>query len=312
MPGRRNARLVAMAFAFVVVAACLFYLATHFDWREPLKVLREANLPVLVAALAAVHFAYICVRTLRWQVVVRDRNPGAGFGALYWITAIVVSLATLTPGQIGETFKVELLKRRGLGNRLPALGSFAIERVLDLLTLAGFGLVGLAFGSGLAERFPQLPLIAGLLFVAALVGLGWLSRAPADGPSAGWVAHLRSGTGTAAVRGKMLALTIGSWSLIGLGWQIALGMVGVHISLPAVCWLVSIVTFGSLVSLMPGGIGLADVVAVQALMGLGASTTAAQAAVLVLRVNMLVGILFGCVHLLAWPFVLRSLRGQQS
>ena len=310
MLASRNARLVAMAFALVVVAACVFYLATRFDWREPLKVLREANLAALVGALVCVHFAYICVRTLRWQVVVRDRNPEATFGALYWITAIVVSLSILTPGQIGETVKVELLKRRGFGNRLPALGSFAIERVLDLLTLAGFGLVGLAFGTGLSTRFPQLPVVVAVLFVVALVVLFWLSHSPAR--TAGWIAVLRSGTGTAAVKSKMLALTIASWCLVGLAWQIAIAMVGVDLSLPAVCWLVSIVTFGSLISLMPGGIGLADVVTIQALIGLGASATAAQAGALVLRVYMFVAIFFGCAHLLAWPFVPRSLRGQET
>jgi hypothetical protein len=110
----------------------------------------------------------------------------------------------------------------------------------------------------------------------------------------------------------MLALTIASWCLVGLAWQIALAMVGVHISLPAVCWLVSLVTVGSLISLMPGGIGLADVITIQALIGMGASLTAAQAGALVLRVYMLVGIVFGCAHLLAWPFMPRSLRGQQS
>jgi len=42
------------------------------------------------------------------------------------------------------------------------------------------------------------------------------------------------------------------------------------------------------------------------------SSTAAQAGALILRLHMLVGILLGCAHLLAWPFVPRSLRGQQS
>jgi len=307
-----NTKLVAAALAIAVVVACLFYLGTRFDWREPLHVVRDANLVVLTGALVCVHFAYVAVRTLRWQVVVRDRNPGATFAGLYWITAIVINLSILTPGQIGETVKVELLKRRGLGDRLPALGSFAIERVLDVLTLAAFGLVGLAFGSGLSERFPQLRVLATLLFIVGLGILVWLSRSPASAVAPGWIASLRAGAGTSAVRGKMLALTVTSWALVGLAWQIALGVVGVHVSLPAVCWLVSIVTFSSLLSLMPGGIGLADVVTIQALIGMGASPTAAQAGALVLRVYMVVAILFGCAHLLAWPFVPRSIGGQQS
>ena len=89
-------------------------------------------------------------------------------------------------------------------------------------------------------------------------------------------------------------------------------MVGIDVSLPEVCWLVSLVTFAALISLMPGGIGLADVVTIQALIGMGAAPAAAQAGALILRVYALIGILYGCCHLLAWPFVPRGLRGQES
>jgi uncharacterized membrane protein YbhN (UPF0104 family) len=312
MPGRNSARLAAIAAATLVVAACLVYLATRFQWAEPLKVVRDANLLALTAATFCVHFAYISVRTLRWQLVVRDKNPSATFASLYWITAVVVSLSILTPGQVGEAVKVEMLKRRGLGGRLPGLGSFALERVLDIVTIAAFGLVGLAFGSGLSDRFPQLPALAAVLFVAGVASLYFLSHSRASGSPQGWLALLRSGTGTSAIKGKMLALTVLSWCLIGVGWQIALQIVGIDVSLPAVCWLVSLVTFGTLISLMPGGIGLADVVTIQALMGMGASPTAAQAGALILRAYALIVILFGLCHLLVWPFVPRAVGGQES
>ena len=312
MLDRRNARWTGFALAIVVVAACLYYLATRFNWREPLHVVRDADLLALVAATLAVHVAYICVRTLRWQLVVRDRNPGATFGTLYWITAIVVSLSTLTPGQIGETAKVELLKRRGLGGRVAGLGSFAVERVLDILTIAGFGLVGLAFGTGLSDRFPQLPAVAAVLFVAGLCVLYALGHSRPATADDGWLAVLRSGTGTSSIKARMLALTIASWCLVGLAWLISLRAVGIDVSLPSLCWLLSLVTLSTLVSLMPGGIGLADVVTIQALMVMGASPTAAQAGTLILRVNALVGISFGLLHLLAWPLVPRALRGQET
>jgi uncharacterized membrane protein YbhN (UPF0104 family) len=312
MLARRNARWGGFVAAIAVVAVCLFYLGTRFDWREPLRVVRDADLLALAGATFAVHFAYICVRTLRWQLVVRDRHPAATFGTLYWITAIVVSLAILTPGQIGETAKVELLKRRGLGGRLAGLGSFALERVLDILTIAGFGLIGLAFGTGLSDRYPQLPAVAAVLFVAGLVVLYALGHSRTGSSTDGWLAVLRSGTGTSAIKVRMLALTIASWCLIGLGWQISLRMVGIDVSLPAVCWLVSLITLSTLVSLMPGGIGLADVVTIQALLAMGASPTAAQAGALILRVYALIGIAFGLCHLLAWPLVPRALRGQES
>ena len=312
MIARRNARWGTFVLALAIVAACLFYLGTRFEWREPLRVVRDANLLALAGAIVAVHFAYICVRTLRWQLVVRDRHATATFGTLYWITAIVVSLASLTPGQIGETAKVELLKRRGLGGRLAGLGSFALERVLDILTVAGFGLIGLAFGTGLSDRFPQLPAVAAVVFVAGLVALYAIGRSRPASPTDGWFAVLRSGTGTSSIKVRMLALTVASWCLIGLGWQIALRTVGIELSLPAMCWVVSLITLSTLASLVPGGVGLADVVTIEALMAMGASPTAAQAGALILRVYQLIGLAFGLCHLLAWPFMPRALRGQES
>src|SRR5678815_3371544 len=143
MPYRKVARFAALALAIALVFACLLYLITRLEWSEALKVLRGVDLVGLASAIVCVHIAYICIRTLRWQLIVRDLNRGAPFVSLYWITAIVVSLGTLTPGQVGETAKVEMLKRSGFGSRLPGLGAFAVERVLDILVLAGFGLVGL-------------------------------------------------------------------------------------------------------------------------------------------------------------------------
>jgi uncharacterized membrane protein YbhN (UPF0104 family) len=305
MPYRMIARFVALAIAIALAAACVFYLITRLEWSEPLKVLGSVDLVALSSAILCLHFAYIGVRTLRWQLIVRDQNRDAPFVGLYWITAIVVSLAILTPGQIGESAKVELLKRSGFGSRLPGLGAFALERVLDILVLAGFGLVGLAFGSGFSARFPQLPAVAAMLFVLGLGVLHWLGRSRPSASPQGWLSLLRSGTGTSLIKAKMLVLTVVSWCLVGLAWQISLRMVGIDVSLAAVCWLLSLVTFAALISLMPGGIGLSDVLTIQALTGMGAAPAAAQAGALILRLYSLIVIVFGCGHLMAWLFIRR-------
>ena len=312
MPDRKNARFAALALAGLVVVACIVYLATRFDWSEPLRRVGDVHLVAMTSAIVCLHFAYICVRTLRWQLVLRDKNPDVPFGALYWITAVVVSLSIVTPGQIGEAVKVELIKRRGHGDRLSGLGSFALERLLDLLTVAAFGVVGLAFGSGLSDRFPQLPAVAALFFVLAIGALYWLGRSRESAATQGWLALVRSGTGTPAIKGKMLVLTVMSWCLVALAWQVSLQMVGVVVSLPAVCWLLSLVTFGTLISLMPGGIGLADVLTIEALIGMGASPTSAQAGALILRVYAAIVILFGCCHLLALALMPPPLEGRKS
>ena len=214
--------------------------------------LRNVHLVVLTGAILCVHFVYICVRTLRWQLVILDKNPGATFGTLYWITAIVVSLAILTPSQIGETVKVEMLKRRGFGSRLPGLGSFALERVLDILTLAGFGLVGLAFGSGLSGRFPELPAIAATLLGARSRGARLARRFPSvfvaarldHPPSFGHGDGGHQGQDARPHRSVVVPRRPRLADLAPDGRYRRL--------VAAVCWLVSLVTFGTLISLCPG------------------------------------------------------------
>lgn len=309
---QRNGRIAAFALAAVIAGACVAYLVTRFEWSAAFRLVRAADIVTLAGAALCVHFAYICVRTLRWQVVMRDLHPDVSFGSLYWITAVVVSLAILTPGQIGETVKVELLKRRGFGGRLAGLGSFALERVLDILTVAAFGLIGLAFGSGLSERYPALAWLAVLLLCAGLAALYVLGRRASPGTEAGWFALLRSGTGTGLIKAKMLALTVASWGLIGLGWQISLHMVGFDASFPAVCWLVSLVTFGTLISLIPGGVGIAEVLTIEAMITMGATPATAQAGAIILRVYALIGIVFGLCHLLIWPLLRNASRGSEA
>ncbi len=311
MQSRKNARIAAVALSLSLALACVAYLVVRFEWGDAFRLVRGADLLTLAGATLCVHFAYICVRTMRWQIVLRDRNRHVTFADLYWITAVVVSLAILTPGQVGETVKVELSKRRGFGGRLAGLGSFALERVLDILTVAAFGLIGLAFGSGLADRYPALPALALALLGGGLAALYFLGRSPRSAADTGWRALLHSGTGTGPIKAKMLALTVASWALVGLGWQISLHVVGFDASLPAVCWLVSLVTFGTLISLIPGGVGVAEVLTIQAMISMGAAPATAQAGALILRVYALIGIVFGVCHLMIWPF-LRKASGSRG
>jgi uncharacterized membrane protein YbhN (UPF0104 family) len=71
---------------------------------------------------------------------------------------------------------------------------------------------------------------------------------------------------------------------------------------------ISLVTVGTLLSLIPAGVGVADVVAIQSLMALGVPQVDAQAGALILRVYAFVVIAFGLSHLPVWAFVLPNLR----
>src|SRR5215831_5701411 len=150
----RNARNIAVLVVAVSILAASVWSLSSFQWGDALAQLRSVDFVRLLILVWVVHFAYILVRAWRWRIAIKEAtNPSMSFLDFYWITAIVVSLAMLTPGQLGEALKIELLKRRGLLNRLPGLGAFVFERLLDLLVVATMGIIGLMFGSGLARRY---------------------------------------------------------------------------------------------------------------------------------------------------------------
>lgn len=286
--------------ALVLFVASAWYLVEHFQWRDAFSRLVRVDFIRLMLVLGVIHFAYICVRTWRWHMLVKRVNSGVGFWDLYWITAVTVSLAILTPSQLGEVLKIEVLSRRDLLSRFPGLGAFALERIMDVLVLACVGLAGLAFGSGLSSRYPWLGMGVGLLILAGLLALYLLARFRAGGRVAHAFEQIRVGSGSPVLWLKAALLTMLAWMLIGACWQVALHAVEIQLSLPEVMWLIALITLGTILSLIPGGLGVAEVLTVEALANMGVGLMAAQAGALILRVYALIVILFGLFHLLLW------------
>jgi glycosyltransferase 2 family protein len=219
---------------------------------------------------------------------------------LYWITAIVVSLSILTPGQVGEALKIELLKRRGVLDRLPGLGAFAVERILDLIVVAGMAVLGLFFGSGLTRRYSGLGQGAIGLMVLGVLAIIFLVRFDPGGRASGWLAGLREGSGSAASWLRMAALTVCSWGLVSGCWLIVLAAVQIRLSILETMWLTSVVTLGVILSFIPGGLGVSEVLAATLLSDMGAGAPAAQAGALMLRAYAVFVVFFGLVHVALW------------
>jgi uncharacterized membrane protein YbhN (UPF0104 family) len=304
---RKAGKIALSGVAISIFVASVLYLAVKFQWREALSYLARVNFIRLVILIWMTQFVYIVVRAWRWRAAVRHANPEIRFFDLYWITAVVVSLAILTPAQSGEALKIELLKRRGLLDRLPGLGAFGLERALDLLTISSIGALGVAFG-GFAKQYRGVGWGASALMALALMALYVLLHFDPGGRVSHWLSSIRAGGGTPSTRAMMAAATILCWTLTGVSWQIALLAVDIHLSLPEILSLLSLVTLGALLSWIPGGLGVSEVLTAGALVSMGIAPVAAQAGALILRAQALIIVLFGLVHLLLWPLMRIPLR----
>ncbi len=295
---RTTAKLLLSLFTGSLLISSIWYLVQYFEWHEAFASINQINFIKLVGLIFVIHVTYLCVRTWRWLIVVRVSNPDIRFHDLYWISAVFVSLSIVTPGQLGEALKIELLKQRGLLERLPSLGGFALERILDLVVVAGMGVIGLVSGSDLLGNSPEFKYGVLTLFLLSVLILCilWLIK-PERLPTL-WLKRIRAGSGSPIVWVKMGLLTVLCWILIALGWQVSLNAVGISLPVTEIIWLISLVTVGTMLSLIPGGVGIAEVMTIHTLNSMGVDPIMAQTGAIILRIYAIMTIFIGLSHLL--------------
>jgi uncharacterized membrane protein YbhN (UPF0104 family) len=291
---RRHFPALAAAALFI---ACAGYVGRTFRWGEIASILRGAEPAWLLAGGSLFILLFWLARSLRWQVLLGELGVRAGFWDLYFCTAIALSASTLTPFQSGEALKVEWLKRRSLSERLPGYGSFLLERLLDAVVLSCAAGVGAAYGAfGCLDRPSFWAALAGavLLSVRLLLalrsrfaGLGWVRRLSLDAyaPRAVWVAA---------------ALTLGSWMLIALSWQVSLRSISLPLGLSRNFFMTGAISILNALSHVPGSWGVFEAGTAGFLRAFGLGEAQAQAGALVLRIQLLVVLLLGGLHLALW------------
>jgi uncharacterized membrane protein YbhN (UPF0104 family) len=302
-------RTLSVGIGATLLGWCAWYLGTVFEWGAILTILGRADPLWLLLGCGVLSVAQMAVRTLRWTVLLRTVHCEARFVDLYFFTVVSVSLAAMTPGQAGEAIKVEWLRKHGLLGRLPGYGSFLMERAADLLIVGILAVLSpLLSPSLVAEPAHLRTLLAATTVVLSLGLLAFLRLKPG-----GSVGHLRDslrGTiGDLRVLARVLALTMLSWLLVMASWQVCLLSIGMHLAPTEALSLVSLVTLAHVLSLLPGGLGVSEVVTAGLLARMGHAAPAAQAGALILRCLGLLLILNGALHLALWRPARRARRG---
>ncbi len=179
-----RSRRVWLGFAISVLFLGVFLYKTDFsDIRDAFT---HANYAIALASLP-VYFLGIWVRTIRWQYLLR---PVARVSTwrLYPVVIIGLTANNLLPARAGELVRAYLLGERERVSKAAALGTIAVDRLFDGLTLIPM-LVLVAAVVGGDESFPLpfvdwrvdffgLAVIMAILFGAALAVLFVLAFSP--------------------------------------------------------------------------------------------------------------------------------------
>jgi uncharacterized membrane protein YbhN (UPF0104 family) len=303
-------RVLAVCFSLIVFVGSVWFIGRTFRWGELAGVLRDVNVPFLIVGGGASIVAYWVLRTLRWHILLRRTDTHVPLLDLYMCTAVSLSFAIVTPLQSGEMLKVELLKRYGMIRRFPGYGSFLVERALDMAVLLTMACVSLITIVDILPNHTYAYAILGCLVLVCLTGLIALAKLRLKGRPQQLMETMRQCVGNVPTLVMVTAITCVSWASVAFSWQVFLYSGGIHVSFAQAVALMSIVALISILSLIPGGIGVSEVGTSQMMMHFGFAAAVAQAGSLVLRCYSLVAIGLGAVHLGLWKLV-RSRRSRR-
>jgi uncharacterized protein (TIRG00374 family) len=155
----------------------LFLYNTDFD--QIGDAFTEANYVIAFASLP-VYFIGIWFRTMRWQYLLRPVKR-VSVTRLYPVAVVGLMANNVIPARAGEIVRAWVLGEREKVSKAASLGTIAVDRVFDGLTLVPLLVVIIIF-EGSSEEFPLpvvdatinlvgLAIIMAVLFCAALVVL---------------------------------------------------------------------------------------------------------------------------------------------
>lgn len=268
----KKAALTVLPWA--VGLACVWYVFRTFNWGEVGRLLGGAELSLALLGSTAGLLAYYFLRTARWHLLLREAGTPTPFARVFEATAFSVGIAILTPASAAEALKVEMLKRKLLTDRASGYSSFVAERILDGIVLALFGLAGVQQAGLFAGSWvSEILLAAGVLGALALAAL---MRARGY-----------------RLQPTVLALTVLGWLAIGAGWQLCFRALAIDVSFAGTLTVLALSTILSVLTFVPGGIGVSEVSITALLQLLGVDAALAQAGSLIIRAFGLWALLLG-------------------
>jgi uncharacterized membrane protein YbhN (UPF0104 family) len=313
--GRALARTLATLALFLLACGVALWLARDSDAAAAAALLS----PATVLACLALSFCNYLLRGLRWVVLGRAFGVAAPAGRqlLYFFAGFAL---TVTPGKVGEVVRLWLLHRHHGVPYTRSMPLLAGDRVLDMVAICLLALAGAALTSRYLAVTAVLALACCLL-LGALSHAGLLlrlidwterrvRRAPGLFARAREVCATLPAIGRPAVLLPALVLSLLGWLAECLVLLLVVRELGTPAGLGEAMLVFCLAAVAGAVSLLPGGLGAADLGLLGLLRLIGMPEAGAIVATILVRLATLwFAVVLGVAAL---PFALRRPQGSQS
>ncbi len=302
--GRATAsvRLAKRGWPWLLGAAALGYAARSYDWAAVLPVVARIPTGRFLVLETLLILGVFAACAWRWAVVTGLALRGEAALRVFMYTSVSVAIGQVTPLQLGEALKIRFARSNGLPIRR-STASMIVERIVDLAVvfdLAGVGLLRRCGVSpdwtGLAALVPPVALLCLPDLLERLRGrFTPLARLASFGGPGRIIEPSRLAL--------LIILTAVKWIATALSWQVALSCVGCWVDLADCLLTIATVSTLTMLSMVPGGLGVQDLSLAAMLTALGNPSDVAQAGSIAVRMLLPLMIVLGLAQL---PGVVRA------
>lgn len=129
-------------FSFLIGIFLLIFILYNIDLENMVIILKSSDIIYLIFALF-INILTTLTMALRWKIIVNASNIEINFISILNGYLKGALWATLTPGKLGELYRVLFLKEKGKTSMGIALSTIVIERIFDLFYLLIAGFIGI-------------------------------------------------------------------------------------------------------------------------------------------------------------------------
>ena len=269
--------------SFGILAVVLLVVLTHvqLDYGASLRAISQTNLATYALAIGAFYFSFV-IRTIRWEVLLRNTGESNRFGELFHIVILAWFANCVLPAKMGDFYRAYLLRQQTEVSGSKGLGTIFSERALDFLVLMSLLVISglISFRATVPHRF-VLAFLVGMLICAGLIA-GLLVIRYSEGRFSRFLperlreraARFKHGL-LSAFAGRLpllLALTVMVWMAESARLFLVVQALPLHISLSLaqVVFIALVASLLTTIPALPGGLVLVEggIIAVLAFFGL--------------------------------------------
>jgi uncharacterized protein (TIRG00374 family) len=305
-----------------------FFLA-RTDFAEIQEAFQGADY-VLAVASVPLYFLSFWIRTMRWHFLLRPVTD-VSTARLYPVVLIGLMTNNVAPARVGELVRAFLLGERESMNKSTALGTIAVDRAFDGLTLVAILGIVTAF-SDVDSNVKRIGIATALLFLAAAAVLISLAMSPqkvrgllvrlfhlAPDRLALRAVEILDGflIGLVAIRNPGVLLraavaSIASWMIEGTMYYVVGEAFGLGVGFHVYLIIVAAANLALSIFQTPGGIGPFEVATREVLVFFNASAGASAYALALHAILLAPVILVGVILLWTTQFSFSQLMGVQK